>query len=340
MNVLLINGSPRGENSNTLRLSRAFLRGLKEKQTVTEEQLDVNALNIKPCLGCFGCWKKTPGKCIIKDDMEGVIEKILWADLVVWSFPLYYFNVPAQLKTIIDRQLPMILPFMEKDAENGSHPTRYDVSRKKHLLVSTCGFYTVEGNYDSVYPMFDHFLGKGRYETIFCGQGELFGRAELKSRTDEYLSFVTAAGREYAKGSITAATRDKLNTLLFPRETFEIMADASWGVDRETGETVDETLAFTRQMAGLYRKESYKKDLVLQMDYTDVNKTYQLLLTKDKADVHTENFLPYTTKVSTPFTLWQAIAKGEVSGAKAMMKRQYTVDGKVGLIMNWKKYFR
>ena len=126
----------------------------------------------------------------INDDMKMVIEKLLWADTIIWSFPLYYFNVPGKLKTLIDRQLPMVLPFMVSEAENGSHPARYDMSDKRNVLISTCGFYTARGNYDSVKEMFNHLLGKNRYEAIFCGQGELFRVPELSGRCDEYLKSV------------------------------------------------------------------------------------------------------------------------------------------------------
>ena len=80
MNVLVLNGSPRGEKSNTMRLTNAFLNGMAEAITITKEILPVYKMNIKPCTGCFGCWNKTPGKCCISDDMTSVIDKILAAD--------------------------------------------------------------------------------------------------------------------------------------------------------------------------------------------------------------------------------------------------------------------
>ena len=88
-----------------------------------------------------------------------------------------FHNIPGILKNLIDRQLPMSLPFMSTRQDgygSGSHEARYDMEGKRHVLISTCGFYSAEGNYDSVLRMFDHFLGKGHYTTIFCGQGELF----------------------------------------------------------------------------------------------------------------------------------------------------------------------
>lgn len=236
MNILAINGSPKGKCSNTWRLTSAFLDGIiawaenGRKQAPAIETLSVSALDIKPCLGCFSCWSKTPGKCCIHDDMQAVIEKILWADVIIWSFPLYYFGLPGQLKNLIDRQLPMSLPFMSTETESGGHPSRYDMSGKRTVVVSTCGFYTAKGNYGCVTSLFDRLCGKGGYTAIFCGQGELFRVKELADRTDEYLSWVRKAGEEFASGEISTETCGKLDRSLFPRDVFEAMADASWGV--------------------------------------------------------------------------------------------------------------
>lgn len=341
MNVLVINGSPKGKKSNTYQLSTSFVAGLKEATTdISIDEIDVCKLNINFCLGCFSCWNKTPGKCILNDDMNKVIERLLWADITIWSFPLYYYSVPSKLKTLIDRQLPMVHPFMTQDSESGSHPSRYDMSNKKNVLISTCGFYTTKGNYDSVLPLFDHLLGKNNYETIFCSQGELFRVPELKNKTDQYLESVKAAGKEYSTTGISSNTRAKLETLLFPKETFEEMANASWGVERETGKKTDESLVFTKQMAALYNKKSYSgKDLVIEFCYTDINKTYQILLQKDGHKVITENFLPFTTKIETPFSLWKDIACGKISGQDALMQQKYRVMGDFNLMIHWDKYF-
>ena len=60
MRVFVINGSPKGSRSNTLRLTNAFLEGLGDGEVRT---LTVGDMNIKPCLGCFACWNRTPSKC-------------------------------------------------------------------------------------------------------------------------------------------------------------------------------------------------------------------------------------------------------------------------------------
>lgn len=349
MKILAINGSPKGKRSNTWRLTSAFLEGIAAKkenggaQTAEIETLNIGSLNIKPCLGCFSCWSKTPGECCIHDDMQGVIDKILWADVVVWSFPLYYFGLPGQLKTLIDRQLPMSLPFMCTETESGGHPSRYDMSGKSTVVISTCGFYTAQGNYDCVTSLYDRLCGKGGYTAIFCGQGELFRVKELSERTDEYLSWAKKAGQEFASGGITRETRGKLDRNLFPRDVFEAMADASWGVG-ESGEKEDPSLVFTRQMAALYRKESWQEhDVVLDMNYTDIGKVYRITLGQrgSRVEVEPEDGFAdgFATRINTPFDVWRSIASGEIAGDEALMKHLYSVEGDFDLMMHWDDFF-
>ena len=352
MHILVINGSPKGEKSNTYQLTSAFLKGIK--QEAGEVQIREHAvcrMDIKPCLGCFSCWNRTPGKCCIEDDMGQVIEDLLWADITVWSFPLYYFTVPGGLKNLIDRQLPMLLPFMkerEGQVGNGGHPTRYDMSGKKTVVISTCGFYTAEGNYDGVYSLFDHLCGRDNYTTIFCGQGELFRVPEMAGRTGEYLSCVEQAGREYAGGGISAESREQLAQMILSREIFEACADASWGIEKENAGTEkdgdggkgSETLTFTRQMAALYRKGSWPgKDIVLEMCYTDVGECYQILLGKDGSHVYTDGSLKPDTRIETPVSVWRSIAAGEIRGDEAMMQGLYRVKGDFGFMLKWDDYF-
>lgn len=352
MKILVINGSPKGRRSNSYKLTKAFLMGMEEglseqgnsHECITEiKEVEVYSSDIKPCIGCFSCWNKTPGKCCIQDDMQEVIENLLWADVTIWSFPLYYFTVPGGLKNLVDRQLPMVLPFMverEDAVGNGSHPSRYDMSGKRNVVISTCGFYTAEGNYDGVLSLFDHICGKDQYTTIFCGQGELFRVPELSKRTEAYLEYVRKAGSEYVKDGITAETEAELKKLLYPKEVFESMADASWGIEKETGKKESDALIFTRQMAALYRKEACcGKEQVLEMCYTDIGECYQIVMGEDGSHVITDGSKTATTRIETPITVWKAIASGEIQGEEALMRGQYKVKGDFNLMLKWDEYF-
>lgn len=348
MKILVINGSPKGSRSNTYKLTRAFLAGMKESTeaaggTLEVEEIQVNQKEIHPCLGCFSCWNKTPGACCIQDDMQEVIRRLLWADITIWSFPLYYFTVPGGLKNLIDRQLPMVEPFMvenEMQTGSGSHPSRYDMSGKKTVVISTCGFYTAEGNYDGVCSLFDHICGKDCYTTVFCGQGELFRVPDVSRRTDEYLGYVREAGKEYMAGEILPETRAQLNRLLYPREIFESWADMSWGIEKTNGEKESDALIFTREMAVLYRKESYSgKEQVLEMYYTDVDECYQIVMGKEGSRVVTDGSVVATTRIETPLSVWRSIAAGEIRGDEALMKHLYKVKGDFNLLLRWDDCF-
>ena len=347
MKVLVLNGSPKGERSNTYRLTSAFLEGLRQVQQTEVEVLEVGKLHLLPCRGCFACWSKTPGKCVLQDDMAGVIERLLAADVLIWSFPLYYFGIPGQLKLLIDRQLPMSLPFMTDNA-SGGHPSRYDRSGQRLVVISTCGFYTAEGNYDAVDAQFSRLCGADGYTAIYCGQGELFRVPELRQRTDAYLEHVKQAGAEFARGAVTEETACVLRQPLFPRAVFEQMADASWGVSREdsakpgTSQTakLSPALAFTRQMAALYNPASWNgQDRVLEFFYTDAGETYQIVLGKDGQRVLESDFLPCTTRIETPLSVWQRIGSGELNGQQAMMEHLYRVTGDFSVMLHWDEIF-
>ncbi len=333
MNILVINGSPKGKDSNSLKLTHAFLEGSGWGKV---NIIHCSEKDIKPCLGCFACWNKTPGKCVISDDMSPILKEIISADTIIWSFPLYYFSVPGILKNFIDRHLPLSLPFMS-DEESGGHPSRYDLSHQSHILISTCGFWTAKGNYDSVISMFERICGPDKYSFIACGQGELFRIPELRNTTDNYLEIVKKAGEEYTSSGISEETRIDLTKPLFPRTVFENMADASWNIDQSGNSPADESLSFTRQMASLYKSDGINR--VLEFHYTDINKSYQILLEEEGASVIEDNFQPYTSKIVTPFALWQAIGRGQVSGEEALFKKQYQVLGDFNIMLKWDELF-
>lgn len=98
MKILVLNGSPKGERSNIMELTKAFCEGIGQRVEIQTEIVPVYQKKIQDCLGCFRCWRVTPGTCCLQDDVAGIIEQILEADLIIWSFPLYYFGLPPGLR--------------------------------------------------------------------------------------------------------------------------------------------------------------------------------------------------------------------------------------------------
>ena len=101
-NVLVISASPRkGGNSDTL--CDEFIRGAQESGNHAEK-IFLASKNIKYCIGCGVC--NTTQKCVQKDDMAEILDKMVEADVIVLATPVYFYTMDAQMKTLIDRTVP------------------------------------------------------------------------------------------------------------------------------------------------------------------------------------------------------------------------------------------
>ena len=65
------------------------------------EKISLIGKEIQFCKGCFACQKL--GRCVIKDDVNDIMAKVLEADVVCWATPIYYYEMSGQMKTLIDR---------------------------------------------------------------------------------------------------------------------------------------------------------------------------------------------------------------------------------------------
>jgi multimeric flavodoxin WrbA len=105
MKIIGISASPRGSKSQTWRLVKAALDGAKSAGAEVE-LVDVCQLEIEYCNACQVCFKT--GTCNKKDDFQGLYDKMLSSDGMVWGSPNYFRSVTAQMKTLIDRMADAI----------------------------------------------------------------------------------------------------------------------------------------------------------------------------------------------------------------------------------------
>jgi multimeric flavodoxin WrbA len=99
MKILALNGSPRREG-NTELLLEAALKGVREKGGEVK-LYHLNALSLTPCQQCGEC--DDSGRCVIEDDMQAIHRDIVSADRIIVASPIFFFNVSAQTKIVIDR---------------------------------------------------------------------------------------------------------------------------------------------------------------------------------------------------------------------------------------------
>lgn len=232
MKTLIINGSMKGEASHSMMVAKKFVEGLKEVTDTDVRTLELGTMNIEHCRGCFVCWKVTPGTCAIRDDMDIIKDAILESDIVILSFPLYFFGMSSGMTTVLNRLLPLKMPYKGKLATE-ENPVimdfRYDLSNKKLVLVSSCAHASTDMVYDSVTTQFDMICGKGNYTTVFTPQGEILMLDKMKPILNAYLNKVKAAGKEFGQnGSLCDETHKKVCAPLIPVRAVEKMMTGYW----------------------------------------------------------------------------------------------------------------
>ena len=105
MKILVLNGSPKREQSDTMHITRAFLEGMNKAARQDIHIIHVINKHIEYCTGCFSCMRNG-GTCVDDDDMREILEEILSSELLIWSFPLYCYGMPAPLKALLDARFP------------------------------------------------------------------------------------------------------------------------------------------------------------------------------------------------------------------------------------------
>lgn len=125
------------EASNDSSLSNPINTLLKQQFTSSNFSLfEIRKDEIKPCIGCFGCWLKTPGKCLIQNDIVAKTNPcFVQSDYVVVVSSIHYGSYSAATKRIIDRVTANLLPFFRKYKNEMHHETRYPHMAKQIILA-------------------------------------------------------------------------------------------------------------------------------------------------------------------------------------------------------------
>lgn len=101
--ILIITSSLR-KGSNSDRLAEAFAGGAEEAGN-TVDTVSLKGKDIRFCIGCLAC--QATERCVLKDDVPEIMEKVKNADVLAFASPVYYYSVSGQLKTLLDRLNPL-----------------------------------------------------------------------------------------------------------------------------------------------------------------------------------------------------------------------------------------
>lgn len=103
---VVITGSPR-KNGNSFAMTDAFIKAAEEKgHTIT--RFDAALKKIGGCHACETCYS-TGKACTFDDDFNTIAPAILEADALVFTMPVYWYSIPAQIKCVIDRIFSLVV---------------------------------------------------------------------------------------------------------------------------------------------------------------------------------------------------------------------------------------
>lgn len=152
MKIVALKGSPHRHGSSNM-LAAEFARGAKEAGHEVVE-FDIPFLEVHPCIGCGKCGMNGP--CVFSDDNLAIRDALLDADIVVFVTPIYYFQISAQLKAVIDRFY--------------SYTTRFSGKHLKSALITASW-----DSDDDVMPYTKAYYEKLRRYMNFESVGEVLG---------------------------------------------------------------------------------------------------------------------------------------------------------------------
>lgn len=150
MKIVTLLGSAR-KKGNT-----ATVLGWVEEELIslghTIERIYLNDKTIGGCLGCGKC-KEKPNSigCVQKDDAIGIMEKMIDADVVLFTSPVYFWGFTAQIKRLIDRNYAL--------TTNYHQPNHASLMQGKRIGLLATGGGSYENNAEGMFAAFDRFAG-------------------------------------------------------------------------------------------------------------------------------------------------------------------------------------
>ncbi len=149
MRIVTILGSPRKKGFTSLIL------GVMEDRFKAGghdlERINVTDFDVKGCTSCYKCLKSSNELvCSQKDDALTIFEKMLKADVIVYSSPVYCWSWSAQIKTLVDRHYCLVKNY-------GTHTHKSFLENKKSALVVTCGG-PIENNADLLVSAYNNLM--------------------------------------------------------------------------------------------------------------------------------------------------------------------------------------
>ncbi len=148
------------------------------KRDYDAETVDCLSVRVAPCTGCSSCGLKTPGRCAVNDDMQGIFRKIVASDVLVLATPVRFGSYCAELKKVIDRFQPLMVPIYVMRGGEMHFRRRYDLPT---------------------------IVGVGLVRPASAGHGRLAADIQTEAEADAFRSLIGRLAINLASGHAAAA---------------------------------------------------------------------------------------------------------------------------------------
>lgn len=131
MNTVVLNAMPE-EHAVT-----GALKHVLKSKNVPFSLFNLKDMTLLPCRSCGSCGLKTPGRCVLGDDLEPIMRKLAGCKKIIFISQIRFGGYSSTLKKLVDRLMVMGLPlYMVKDGHL-LHPMRYDADYLIGIGVAT-----------------------------------------------------------------------------------------------------------------------------------------------------------------------------------------------------------
>ncbi|MCJ7773616.1 MAG: NAD(P)H-dependent oxidoreductase [Desulfobacterales bacterium] len=352
MKVFAVNSSARtGDVSKTETMLDCLVQGMREQGA------DVDVINLRKkksryCLGCFTCWTKTPGRCVHKDDMTAeLFPKYRDCDLCILATPLFHYTVNAQMKTFIERTLPISLPFFEFQNGVTRHPARHEPPPV--VMISVAGFPELSV-FNQISSYANYLFGDRLVAEIYRTSSEMISASSTKRAITDIFEATIQGGRELViNRNISDETMARMTAQITDFEQMAPIGNLMWQTCIDEGVTLgdfqkknmvprpDSIKTFiTIMKIGFNPAKTDNVKAIIQFNFSGKEKgNCHLAIEKSTLITETGPAENPDLTIDTPFDLWMDILTGKADGQQMFMDQKYSVSGNLELLIKFREFF-
>lgn len=165
MSIVVLDATKSNDEISKALISEIGKKGVEYSHYILEDK------NIQPCRSCGACGFKSPGRCVVADDMQDVLKAVAKCSIIVMITPVRFGGYASTLKKAIDRFMPLGVPTYFVEHGRLLHPARY--GRKMLLVV---GIY--EGDPKEQAASFKKLVEHNAFNMEYCQRTVLVEASE------------------------------------------------------------------------------------------------------------------------------------------------------------------